>query len=363
VSDSRRPAATVLIPSYERGSMLQRTLPFLARQTLPHEAYEILVVDDGSQRDHAALAVESLALPNVVVLSESHRGSARARNAGLAVARGEVIVFVDDDAFVGPHYLEEHLRIHQRDPNAVVAGGIVQVRAIPDAIDEAPGFAAYHRHPFPGGNASVRAEHLRRVGGFDDGFETYGWHDQELGERLLQSGLRRRFAWRAPIHHYKTPGYDIDLRMQLARERDRGRMGARFYWKHPRWSVGVTTKLHPVVQQIERMADSLFSIEALQRDVEMGAIQGERVAPWKRALLRAHAEIAAGRAELRALRGGQSSEAVRDGEPLAQSRALVPVITADAGDADDAPDIVLAEIPARLSSEASTARQTSPNVG
>jgi GT2 family glycosyltransferase len=210
------------------------------------------------------------------------------------------VIFLDDDAFLGPNFVSEHLALHH-DDSAMVAGGIVQVRQIPDRVDESPGWRSYHRHPMPGGNSSVSLANIQRAGGYDESFDTFGWQDQELAERLLSLGLRRRFAWRAPIYHYKPASYDADMRQQLTRELERGRMGARFYRKHPRTLVGITTKMWPPLGALDRLATRMFSLDNLATSILRGEREHERFPEWKAALLRAHVEMAAGQHELDAM--------------------------------------------------------------
>lgn len=298
---------SVIIPTHDRAALLASTLPLLLAQQLRGRTLELLLVDDGSPTDDTARLVAALASPVVRLLRQARGGSSAARNHAIAEARGRILLFVDDDAFVGPHFVARHLALHDAPAPHVVAGGIVQVRAIPASIDESPGLRAYHRHPMPGGNASAPAAAVRDVGGYDPWFSAYGWQDQELGERLLQAGLRRAFAWGAPIYHYKPPAYDLDLRSQLRRERDRGRMGARFYHKHPRTTIGVATKMGPVVQALIRAADRTLRLGALEARVESGDVDGRRVAPWRVALLRARVESRAGARELARIRGGDAA--------------------------------------------------------
>ncbi len=297
---------SVIIPTHDRAALLALTLPRLLSQELEGATLELLVVDDGSPTDATLALVSSLASPSLRLMRQPHGGSSAARNRAIRVARGRVLLFLDDDAFVGPHFIAGHLALHASPDLRLVAGGIIQVRAIPASIDESPGLRAYHRHPMPGGNASAPAAAVRALGGYDPWFSAYGWQDQELGERLMQSGLRRTFAWRAPIYHYKPPAYDFDLRTQLVRERDRGRMGARFYYKHPRTTIGVATKMGPAVRALIRAADRAFGIEALQTRVETGQVDGAHVPPWRAALLRARVESEAGASELARIRSARA---------------------------------------------------------
>jgi glycosyltransferase involved in cell wall biosynthesis len=301
--------ATVVIPTHDRASLLALTLARLLPQLGDGARREVIVVDDGSPNERTAELVAALAHPALSLVRQTRTGAAAARNPAIERARGRVLIFLDDDAFVGPHFVDRHLALHDERRPALVAGGIVQVRDVPDAIDEAPGLRAYHRHPMPGGNSSAPTEAVRSVGGYDPWFSSYGWHDQELAERLLRAGLRRRFAWGAPIYHYKAPSYDVDLRAQLARERERGRMGARFYHKHRRPTVGITTKPSPTVRAVVAAAARATGAARLAARVEAGEVDGRSVSGWRASVLRAWVESTSGARELTRLAGGRPEPA------------------------------------------------------
>lgn len=289
--------ATLVVPTHNRAELLAISLPRMLGQSLEATRYEVIVVDDEST-DSTPAVVRQLACDRLRYLRVARAAAvARLRNQAVDVARGEVVIFLDDDAFIGPHFVREHLALHGGSP-VMVAGGIVQVRSIPEHVVESPGWRAYHRHPMPGGNSSVRLADIRRAGGYDESFDTFGWQDQELAERLFSLGLRRRFAWRAPIYHYKPASYDMDMRLQLTRELERGRMGARFYKKHRRPLVGITTKMWPPLGALDRLATRLFALDDLATAILRGERDQERFPEWKAALLRAHVEMAAGRREL-----------------------------------------------------------------
>jgi glycosyltransferase involved in cell wall biosynthesis len=283
-------AASIIVPTYERADTLRHSLPRLLAQDVGQRAFEVIVTDDGSTDDTRDV-VESA---GTIYVRGPHAGAATARNRAIVRARGKVLVFVDDDAFVAPDFLARHLAIHDRDGRALVAGGIIEIREIPDAFPAVRPWRGYHRHPLCGGNSSVRREHVIAAGGFDESFDTYGWQDQELAERLLRRGLRRRFVWGAPILHYKPAAVVRDARHELLRELDRGRMGARFYDKHPRMLVGITTKMWPPIVALERAIATPLGIADQARRILDGQ---ETLRPFegvRAALLRAHVEISAG---------------------------------------------------------------------
>lgn len=95
---------TVVIPSYNAAAFLRETIETAQAQT--HAAAEVIVVDDGSRDDSAAIAD---ACAGVRVLRQPNQGVAAARNAGLRVATGDFVVFLDADDRLLPHAIETGL--------------------------------------------------------------------------------------------------------------------------------------------------------------------------------------------------------------------------------------------------------------
>lgn len=294
---------SIIIPTHARAPLLHAVLERLRQQQLAADRFEVIVVDDGTPDDTVPQVISGLAWPAVRLLRQARGGAGRARNTAIAVARGRILLFLDDDAFVGPHFAARHLAVHDRHPGSLVAGGIVQVRAIPHAIAEGGRWQGYHRHPMPGGNSSVPADAVRRAGGFDPWFDVYGWQDQELAERLASAGLVRRFVHGAPIHHYKPPAYDTDWPALLAREQERGRMGARFYFRHRHLMVGITTKAWPPLARLVGTVARATGTEA-RLDAARAGTFAPAVPSWRATLLRLTAECTAASAEWRRLTSG-----------------------------------------------------------
>lgn len=100
--------SVILCTHNPRRDFLSRTLSALQSQTLPVSAWELLVVDNASQPPVADLT-DLRWHPAARVLLESELGLTPARLRGIAEARGEILVFVDDDNLLAPDYLE---RVH-----------------------------------------------------------------------------------------------------------------------------------------------------------------------------------------------------------------------------------------------------------
>ncbi|MGA8532480.1 MAG: glycosyltransferase family A protein, partial [Candidatus Tumulicola sp.] len=124
---------SVVIPTYNRLEMLQHVLPTLLAQDLANDRFELLVCDSRSTDGTAEyLARESARHPNLRHLPGSYGGRAAARNAGIAAARGDVVVFNDSDILASPDLLSQHLRRHRERTGIAVVGWEVQVKDLAD---------------------------------------------------------------------------------------------------------------------------------------------------------------------------------------------------------------------------------------
>jgi glycosyltransferase involved in cell wall biosynthesis len=113
---------SVIVPAFNRGSLIGETLRSLLAQTLP--ADEIIVVDDGST-DNTAEVAESFGHP-VMVIRRPNGGPAAARNTGMAVASGEYIHFFDSDDLAAPNKQEVQVRALQESGADIAVGPWLQ---------------------------------------------------------------------------------------------------------------------------------------------------------------------------------------------------------------------------------------------
>lgn len=223
-------AISVVMPTYERKASLARALHAIGLQVYPRHLVEVLVVCDGGDDGSAEMA-SGMRLPfETRVLWQNNAGPAAARNAALAQARGELIVFLDDDVIAHPYNLAEHAAAHDGASDLVVIGPL-----LPPLESRSPWVRWEHRtvvrqyadmeagayrpgpRQFYTGNASVRLEHLVGAGGFNVNFRR--GEDVELAFRLQARGLRFVFQRRAAAIHIA----DRSLRFWLRAAREYGR--------------------------------------------------------------------------------------------------------------------------------------------
>jgi GT2 family glycosyltransferase/glycosyltransferase involved in cell wall biosynthesis len=113
-----RPRISVLIATYDRSELLTACLTGFCAQTLPPGDFEVVVVDDGTPgpKTEAVLREFSEKLPLTWARIE-HAGRAAAKNLALMLARGDLLVFFDDDDVPAADMLDAHLRAHERHPD------------------------------------------------------------------------------------------------------------------------------------------------------------------------------------------------------------------------------------------------------
>lgn len=190
------PSISVVIPTLGRDpAVLNLCLVLLHSQTSVPD--EIIVVDQTPEpaRDPDARRwLNQLAdAGRIAYVQSERRGATLARNIGIRRARSDVIVFLDDDIFIAPDFIEAYRRVFSRDDVEAVAG---QVRSGEFPRPNATlGFSYHSRvedfHLIPGGNLGIRSETVRRVRGFDENFVgPCDREDMNFAYRLRQAGVR-----------------------------------------------------------------------------------------------------------------------------------------------------------------------------
>jgi glycosyltransferase involved in cell wall biosynthesis len=193
---------SVIVPTYNRAATLAKCLAALRAQDAPAEAFEIVVCDDGS-RDGTRATVEAftgMGTPRVHYLHQENSGANRARNRAIAVARGEILLIINDDTIATPGMVREHLAVHQQHPDDRVAalGRVTISPELPHSrfaalhLDRAYRLLGERREldwrAFFTCNVSVKKALLERGGYFEERIRYH--EDLELSERLSHHGLR-----------------------------------------------------------------------------------------------------------------------------------------------------------------------------
>jgi GT2 family glycosyltransferase len=222
---------SVVIPTFQRRASVERTLRALARQTLPADQYEVIVSIDGSEDGTREMVAQFPAPYALQGIWQSNRGRAAACNAGIRVARGDLLVLLDDDMEPEPGCLLAHLQAHAEHARLAVLG------AVPVRIDQSSAPVAdfinakFSRHlqklaqpdytihfrDFYTGHISIRRDVLLEVGAFDEDFKVYGNEDSELALRLARAGVKVVYNPEALAYQHYTKDFAALARDNVAK--------------------------------------------------------------------------------------------------------------------------------------------------
>jgi glycosyltransferase involved in cell wall biosynthesis len=235
--------ATIQLCTFNRSALLERVLDACFEQTVADDVYEVVLVNDGSTDDTAAVVerMRGRAACAFVTIDQANSGLARARNAGIAAATGERIVFIDDDVLPLPNFVEEHLRAGEKRPGRIVRGGAINVESFEDLPPPVWSLRNYSGNYFWTTNVSVPLATLRAVGGFNEAFSEYGWEDIDVGLRLRVAGVRATFNPHALVYHYKPRARGADVEAMQRQARAQARTAAALTRLHPHWRARLAT--------------------------------------------------------------------------------------------------------------------------
>lgn len=252
VQQEAKPIISVVIPTFNRKVILGKALAALADQTISADRYEVVLIDDGST-DGTDAMVESLDVPYTLIYRRQERsGPAAARNHGVRVANGDLIVFIDSDIVVTPDFLSAHLESHT-DEHVIGHGPVIHTDNLDDPTSATMKITDISRAFFATGNVSVRKNHLVEAGLFDEDFVEYGWEDLEFGIRLRERNLRAVKVPEAKGYHYKKRLELADVPGWCQRERERGHTAVIFHEKFPTFRVRMMTLITPIAFGLDRL--------------------------------------------------------------------------------------------------------------
>ncbi|MCB9003285.1 MAG: glycosyltransferase [Ardenticatenaceae bacterium] len=196
---------SIIIPAYNARHTLGNCLTALHQQTISHEQYEIIVIDDGSNDGTGQLATEMGA---TVLYQSKNGGQAAARNVGIRQAQGDIICFTDADCTPQPDWLEQITAPLRDDATISATKGVYCTRQPQltarfvqaeyedkyDKLREFPRISFVDTY-----SAAYRRAVLLEVGGFDERFPVA--EDRELSYRVAAAGYEMVFQPEALVCH------------------------------------------------------------------------------------------------------------------------------------------------------------------
>ncbi len=219
------PFFSIIIPTYQRPAQLEQCLRAITRLDYPANRFEVVVVNDGSRGHPEKVVAPFAARINVTLLKADHNGPATARNIGAAGAKGEFLVFTDDDCLPLPNWLQSFSKCFSEAPDGLIGGRTLN--SLPDNPYSTAGqllcdylYAAYNADCqnarfLTSNNLGLKRQHFTRIGGFDANFRWAGGEDREFSRRWRHHGRRIIYAPEAAILHHHALTFNTFFRQHF----------------------------------------------------------------------------------------------------------------------------------------------------
>lgn len=196
------PFVSIIIPVFNHAEQLKTCLKALANQTYPKHFYELVVVDNGSDKDEDIARIVTQ-FSQVIATYESTPGSYAARNKGIFLAKGEVIAFTDADCIPSANWIENGVQNLLQTPNCgLVIGKIEIFFKNPNQITPVELYESITAFPqkellekYKGGataNVFTFRSVIEQVGLFNARMKSNG--DLEWGQRVYAAGYKQIYA-------------------------------------------------------------------------------------------------------------------------------------------------------------------------
>jgi glycosyltransferase involved in cell wall biosynthesis len=206
---------SIVVPTRNRPESLRRCVESMRQLDYSVGAWEVIMVNDGG----GALSISDLLGDTAIrIIDISHSGPATARNTGARAARGEFLVFTDDDCEVTPNWLNQYKRAFEVHPCAGIGGTWVNPypRNLAASTWQFYSEYLYRAMRDDAGNAlllftnnvAYRREVFWQLGGFNESFPLAAAEDWEFGHRLTAHGYTQCVVPEIKVrHHHKTTAF------------------------------------------------------------------------------------------------------------------------------------------------------------
>jgi glycosyltransferase involved in cell wall biosynthesis len=234
--------ATIVIPTYNNGELLNYTLKSIGQQNLDTNTIEVIVVDDGSSDDTREIIKEHNSLLNLKYFYQEDKGNrvSLARNVGIQNATSNIIILIDSGILVDNDFVAQHIKQHKiyGDDCAVIgyvsgfdqyADDLEKITVLTNMDNPAESIKKFRKNnmfkdmrdpyykkynfninnlPAPWAffltcNVSINKSYLKRVGLFDEIFDQrWGVEDLDMGYRLYMNNIKFIVAQDAVALHY-----------------------------------------------------------------------------------------------------------------------------------------------------------------
>jgi len=233
------PNFSVIIPTYNRNRELLECLEGLSGQLTDKRCLEVIIANDGGDKH----SIEKL---NIVsgrtplrYLHLEHKGPAATRNAAVAEAKGDIILFLDDDCIPAENWMEETIKTWERFPEVSGVGGCVAYSSTDSIYCKVNSdiFNWYLDQHSSGEyckfistyNAGYKKGIFNKVKGFDEQFRNASGEDRDLNIKILEAGGKLKLNKNIFVYHDRS----LSFKKFVRRYYHYGRAAYMLHVKHP----------------------------------------------------------------------------------------------------------------------------------
>lgn len=210
-SQTKQPFFSIIVPTYNRPERLANCLQSFTQLDYPQDFFEVMVVNDGGE-----VSLDPVVKPlekqlNLIVLDQPHTGPATARNAGAFAAKGQFLVFTDDDCTVPPDWLTCLAHRFTQFPDSLIGGKTLNAlegnpystasQALIDYLYQYYNASPEQAQFFASNNFAVPAPYFHQLGGFDTSFPLAAGEDREFCDRWHHQGYPMIYAAEVCVYH------------------------------------------------------------------------------------------------------------------------------------------------------------------
>lgn len=216
---------SIIICTYNREKYIGPLLESLSKNDFPTTDYEIVLVDNNcTDNTHSVCKVFAETHPEIAFryVVEPEQGLSAARNKGIKEAKGEIIIYVDDDALVDTNYIRSYAEHFAANPDTMAAGGPIEpiyetkepswmspyTKALLTAwMNYGTKVCKYPKGRFPGGgNAAYRKEVFERVGLYNTelgrkGTALLASEEKDIFDKMKAHGMKVLYLPTPVLHH------------------------------------------------------------------------------------------------------------------------------------------------------------------
>lgn len=205
------PFISVVVPTYNRPARLRRCVEALAAFAYPRDRFEVVIVDDGSREPVDDVVDAFRTRLTVRLVRQRNAGPAAARNAGAAVARGDLLAFTDDDCRPATGWLDAFAEAHAAFPDSLL-GGETRNALTDDPYARVSQYLVSFLYDYFNGqsdgprfftsnNFALPRTGFDEIGGFDTAFPLAAGEDREFCDRWHAAGRPLRHVPEALVLH------------------------------------------------------------------------------------------------------------------------------------------------------------------